>query len=42
MLNIPYSRIYNRLADGWSVEMALSTPVNAKHINKKYLKELQK
>ena len=40
-LGIPYSRIYNRLDNGWSVEKALSTPVNAKHINKKYLKELQ-
>ena len=36
ILNLPYSRIYNRLADGWSVERAFTTPVNEKHINKKY------
>ena len=41
MLNIPVSRLYNRLFDGWSVERAFTTPVNSKHINKKYLKELQ-
>lgn len=36
----PYSRMYNRLADGWSVERAFTTPASEKHINKKY-KELQ-
>ena len=41
ILNIPASRLYNRLFDGWSVERAFTTPVNSKHINKKYLKELK-
>ena len=40
ILNLPYSRIYKRLSDGWSVERAFTTPVIEKHINKKY-KELQ-